>query len=86
MDLDEVIILVFFQYLIKVQWIKYYDDFLFKELIEKQEGWEFLYLLNVEGVGFWEEVELVGESEIDGNGNIFEQLKLVSQLEDCNNL
>ncbi|GLO80240.1 type IV secretory system conjugative DNA transfer family protein [Sulfitobacter pontiacus] len=86
MDPDEVIILASPQHPIKAQRIKYYDDPLFKELIEKQEGREFPYPPNVEGVGPWDEVEPAGESETDGNGNAPEQPKPASQPEDRNNL
>ena len=49
MDPDEVIILASPQHPIKVQRIKYYEDPMFKEMVELQEGREFPYPPNVEG-------------------------------------
>ena len=45
------------QHPIKVQRIKYYEDPLFKEIVERQEGREFPYPPNVEGVSPWVETE-----------------------------
>lgn len=53
MDPDEVIILASPQYPIKAHRIKYYDDQLFKAMVEKQEGKPFPYPPSVEGVGPW---------------------------------
>jgi type IV secretion system protein VirD4 len=53
MDPDEVIILASPQHPIKAHRIKYYDDPLFKAMVEKQEGKPFPYPPSVEGVGPW---------------------------------
>ncbi len=53
MDPDEVIILASPQHPIKAQRIKYYDDPLFKEMVERQEGRAFPYPPSVEGAGPW---------------------------------
>jgi len=55
MDPDEVIILASPQHPIKAQRIKYYEDPLFKAMVERQEGREFPYPPNVEGVSPWVE-------------------------------
>ena len=60
MDPDEVIVLASPQHPIKVQRIKYYDDPLFKEMVERQEGREFPYPPNVEGVSPWMETDVDG--------------------------
>jgi len=60
MDPDEVIILASPQHPIKVQRIKYYDDPLFKEMVEQQEGREFPYPPNVEGISPWLEADVDG--------------------------
>lgn len=57
MDPDEVIVLASPQHPIKVQRIKYYEDPLFKAMVEQQEGREFPYPPNVEGVSPWVEAE-----------------------------
>lgn len=53
MNPDEVIILASPQHPIKAHRIKYYDDPLFKAMVEKQEGKPFPYPPSVEGVGPW---------------------------------
>ncbi|MCI2400995.1 type IV secretory system conjugative DNA transfer family protein [Aliiroseovarius subalbicans] len=53
LDPDEVIILASPQHPIKAQRIKYYDDPVFTEMVEKQEGKDFPYPPGVEGVGPW---------------------------------
>ncbi len=53
MDPDEVIILASPQHPIKAHRIKYYDDPLFKAMVERQEGKPFPYPPSVEGVGPW---------------------------------
>ena len=60
MDPDEVIILASPQHPIKVQRIKYYDDPLFKDMVERQEGKEFPYPPNVEGVSPWMVTDVEG--------------------------
>ncbi|MEY8829513.1 type IV secretory system conjugative DNA transfer family protein [Sedimentitalea sp. XS_ASV28] len=53
LDPDEVIILASPQHPIKAQRIKYYDDPLFKAMVEQQEGRDYPYPPSVEGVGPW---------------------------------
>ncbi|CAB1114259.1 unnamed protein product [Ectocarpus sp. CCAP 1310/34] len=85
MDPDEVIILASPQHPIKAQRIKYYDDPLFKELVEKQEGRAFPYPPIVEGVGPWEEIE-PKQGKTDAEGEPSEQAKPANQPEDRNAL
>ncbi|MCI5042970.1 MULTISPECIES: type IV secretory system conjugative DNA transfer family protein [Rhodobacterales] len=53
LDPDEVIILASPQHPIKAQRIKYYDDPMFKGMVEQQEGRGYPYPPSVEGVGPW---------------------------------
>ncbi|MEM5469753.1 MAG: type IV secretory system conjugative DNA transfer family protein [Paracoccaceae bacterium] len=57
LDPDDVIILASPQHPIKAQRIKYYDDPFFKGMIDQQEGREFPYPPNVEGVSPWVDTE-----------------------------
>ncbi|MEO3416206.1 type IV secretory system conjugative DNA transfer family protein [Roseovarius sp. CAU 1744] len=80
MDPDEVIILASPQHPIRAKRIKYFEDPLFTEMVERQAGRDFPYPPRVEGTGPWIDNDVIAEDAMTGSSEATEEASRAARV------